>query len=127
MAHIHLDSISVPVINIINRFIPEDGELNLEICRSYKKDDLKYIGTCAAQLYFKEDKRKEENFFVEVEISGIFSSDSDNISDEYLKDYIIKTLLPHLNAVLSSAMAIAAVPPSLIPTNLLANFNANND
>ena len=120
MEDIKLNAITTPSITIINRNVPPDGQLNVELSRSFKKESSNYIGTCQIQLFFQNDINKD--FFVQVEVCGNFSVNSDKINEDIFKDHILKTLLPHLNATLTAVMAISAIPPQLIPTTILADY-----
>ena len=127
MSTIVLESIRIPVLQVISKKIPVNEEMLLTL--QYTADeltskDLEYIGKCRLEMCIKaESDSPDKSFSVIVEIRGRFRDKSGCADHEQRKDAVMKDLLPHANATMGTVMALAKVPPALIPESVLAEFD----
>ena len=128
MATIALESIRIPVLQVINKHIPRNEEMLLTL--QYSADNSspespnKYIGKCRLEMTVKaQENSSNKTFSVIAEVHGIFRDKSGHSDQDQRKDAVMRDLLPHANAIMGTAMALAKIPPSLIPEAVLAEFD----
>lgn len=123
MSKIVLKSVKVPNLRVINTRTPENKKLLLAMKYGLKKTDEKdafyYVGKCILEICIESERDfDEKTFSIIAEVEGTFWDKSGNANHDERKDAIIRELLPHAHAILSSLLATAKLP-SFIPESLL--------
>lgn len=128
MSSINLKSISVPMIEIINRKLPVDDQINITlkhgIVGSSSDTQNEFLGMCRMDMCAESEKDNEEKSFqISIEVRGTFSDESDSPDIEKRKAITLRELLPHTNAIMRTSMALAKIPISFIPDSVFAEFD----
>ena len=124
MSGIVLESIFVPLVQIVNKKDFNGGEVKLELSRSIKKSTSGFTGTCDAEMYLVDEHKDARTFYIHIQVTGNFKcKDSDVLlNEETLKYTVMHELVPHLSSVMASTMAISGTPAQLIPTHILSEI-----
>ena len=128
MSKIILKSIRVPLLQVNDKQIPQNERLQIIIYPRVVSDTTstsnEYIGSCKLEMRKESEKDIEEkSFYIGIELEGRFldkNGDSDYTSK---RDMVMKELLPHLNVTLRTLAALAKIPSSFIPEEILAELN----
>lgn len=122
-------SIRIPVLQIINRKLPANDQLTITlkhgITGSSSGEPDEFVGMCRVDMCAESEKDLDEKTFqVSIEVRGTFSDKSDVPDTEKRKDEALRQLLPHVNATMRPAMALAKIPISFIPDSIFADFDS---
>ena len=128
MSKIILKSIRVPLLQVNDKQIPQNEQLQIIIYPRVISDTTptsnEYIGSCKLEMRKESEKDIEEkSFYIGIELEGRFldkNGDSDYTSK---RDMVMKELLPHLNATLRTLEKKTKIPSSFIPEEILAELN----
>lgn len=129
MSVISPESIHIPVMYIINKKLPVDDQLTITLKHGVVEDSSgdanEFVGMCRVDMCAESEKDLDEKTFqVLIEVRGTFSDKSDRPDIEKRKDEVLRQLLPHINATMRAAMALAKIPISFIPDSIFADFDS---
>lgn len=114
-----LENYKISSLNVINKKTPS-GEKKVNFHYNYravKQDDHRAICECTGSLSFADEENiQEKNFFIEIKIIGIFSTDDIGEDLDKLANDCGHELMPFLRAHIASAMASIGMSPIVIPS-----------
>lgn len=131
MSTITLKSISIPVINIINKRTPKGESIDITLMPivdppsdTNQSNSKEYTGRLRIEICPKSEANSADKlFYACIEAEGTFSDRNNNIDFDKRKDAVFHDLLPYANSVLTASMSLAKVPSSLIPEGIFIEFD----
>lgn len=128
MSKIILKSIRVPLLQINNKQLPQNEQLQIiiqpRIISDVSSTSNEYTGKCKLEMRKESERNTEEkSFYIGIELEGTFLDRDGNSNYISRRDMVMKELLPHLNATLRTLSALAKIPSSFIPEEILAELS----
>lgn len=126
MSKIVLKSIRVPLLQITNNHLPENEQLQIVIhprIINMPSSSNEYTGKCRLEMRKESEKDNEEkSFYIAVELEGTFCDKEGDADYVTKRDMVMKELLPHLNATFRTLAALAKIPSTFVPEEIMAEL-----
>ena len=128
MSKIILKSVRIPFLQVNDKQIPQNEQLQIvlfpRIISDISSESNEYIGKCKLEMNKESEKDNEEkSFYIGVELEGTFLVKSDNSDYESRRDAVMKELLPYLCATFRLLAALAKIPSSFVPEEIIAELS----